>query len=97
MNRRIAIKIMAHAHPDRYSRQQVKTALRRVRRYLDRAPRVYCEDCPIGGREGGPVCPRARACDREATAFTLTMSLETGHYPWGSWRCMMQRASGVGP
>lgn len=35
-----------------------------------------CEDCPIGGREGGPRCWRTKLCDVECHEMMEAMSRE---------------------
>lgn len=91
MKLRRAIKIVRLADPARYTRVQVDAAVRRVMR----VPLASCcPDCPVPV-PGPPRCPHTRTCDRLCAAQSLAMDLDTGRYPWGPWRCAMQRGAGA--
>jgi hypothetical protein len=79
VNARIARKVIRRAHPALYSQAQVHRALRRQERRMLLHREHAAEWC--------------RECETEAHAFTLAMSMDTGHYPWGRWKCLMQRAA----
>jgi len=89
MTKRIALKLLTYPVIPGH---RALAAARRVLRYVGNDPRPACDDCPIGGREGGAQCPRTRSFDRQCAAQTLALDIDNGRHPWGPWRCLMQRA-----
>ena len=90
MNQRIAEKIVRRAHPSRYTKAQVVAAASRI--FARRVVGECCGTCPMPSAG----CPRGRECDLWETAATLLLDIDHGHHPWGAWRCVMQRAAGIG-
>lgn len=91
MNRRQAKKIVRLAHPSRYDHRTVWKAIRVYRKALRREPWRRGCDCPAN-----PSCPRFNVCNEEGWLDVLAMAIAHGRYPWGSWRCLMQQATGEG-
>ncbi len=83
---RIARQIVQQAAPGRYTLARIHRAQVRLRR-AHRAP--ACASCPMPANG----CKNGRTCDAYERGAGLLMDIELGRHPWGTWRCLMQRAA----